>query len=68
MITNVEARNIKDDEQKGQSIALNISLAAETEEEKGVIDSIRKSPGGATELSAVTVSCDKPEVKIELVF
>lgn len=68
MRTNVEVRNIKDEEQKGQSIALNISLVAETEEDKGIINIIRKSPEGAMELGVVTVSCDKPEVEIELVL
>ena len=68
MKTEVKARNIKDDEQKGQSIALEFSLTAETEEDKKVIETIRNSPEGAMELGAVTVSCEKPEVEVELVF
>lgn len=68
MKTEVTMRSIKDDEKKGQSIALNITLTGKSPEDLEIIDAVRSSPEGAMELGAVTVSHDKPEVEIELVF
>lgn len=68
MKTKVTSRKIKDDDKKGQSIVLGISLAAQSPEDIEMIDAIRASPEGAMELGAVTVSHDKPEVEIEVVF
>ena len=68
MKTKVTMRKIKDDEKKGQSIVLNITLAGKSPKDLEIIDAIRASPEGAMELVTVTVSHDKPEVEIELIF
>ena len=68
MKTEVTMRNIKDDERKGQSVALNITLTGKSPKDLEIIDAIRSSPEGAMELGVLTVSHDKPEVEIELVF
>ncbi len=68
METKVTKREIKDNKKKGQSIAINITLAGKSLEDLAIIDAIRASPEGAKELGVVAVSCNKPEVEIELIF
>lgn len=68
MKTEVKARKIKDDEKKGQSIVLDVSLIAETYEDKKVIEAIYKSPEGASELGVVGIDLMELKVEVELIF